>query len=158
MGTRPITTAEILAVGSELLVGETRDTNSGDLAVELTALGVEVQRINDLPDRQAVLVDSLRSALARSDLVITSGGLGPTPDDLTREAIAEALGEEPSVDPELEAWLRHFGAAGEADGRPRTVSIVHGDPDAAEAFATRIRDELGLVPHVAAHHETVTLA
>lgn len=59
---------------------------------------------------------------------------------------------------ELEAWLRHFGAAGEADGRPRTVSIVHGDPDAAEAFATRIRDELGLVPHIAAHHETITLA
>ncbi len=59
---------------------------------------------------------------------------------------------------ELEAWLRHFGTAGEADGRPRTVSIVHGDPEAAEAFATRIRDELGLVPHVAAHHETVTLA
>jgi metallo-beta-lactamase family protein len=59
---------------------------------------------------------------------------------------------------ELEAWLRHFGAAGEADGRPRNVSIVHGDPEAAEAFATRIRDELGLVPHVAAHQETLTLA
>jgi nicotinamide-nucleotide amidase len=101
-----ITTAEILAVGSELLVGETRDTNSGDLAVELTALGVEVQRISQLPDRQDVLVACLRDALGRADLVVTSGGLGPTPDDLTREAISEAVGEEPVVDPELEAWLR----------------------------------------------------
>jgi nicotinamide-nucleotide amidase len=106
MAERAVTTAEILAVGSELLVGETRDTNSGDLAVELTALGVDIQRIGQLPDRQDVLVECLRAALDRVDLVITSGGLGPTPDDLTREAIAEALGETPAVDAELEAWLR----------------------------------------------------
>jgi nicotinamide-nucleotide amidase len=106
MTTRAITTAEILAVGTELLVGETRDTNSGDLAVELTALGVDVMRISDLPDRQDLLVEAIRAALSRTDLVITSGGLGPTPDDLTREAIAEALGDTPVVDPDLEAWLR----------------------------------------------------
>ena len=106
MTERAITTAEILAVGSELLVGETRDTNSGDLALELTALGVDVQRISQLPDRQDVLVGCLRAALDRVDLVITSGGLGPTPDDLTREAIAEALGETPAVDAALESWLR----------------------------------------------------
>ena len=105
-----ITTAEILAVGSELLVGETRDTNSGDLAAELTALGVDVERISQLPDDQDVLVACLRDALERADLVITSGGLGPTPDDLTREAIAIAVGEEPAVDPELEAWLRDIWA------------------------------------------------
>jgi len=110
MAERGITTAEILAVGSELLVGETRDTNSGDLAAELTALGVEVQRISQLPDRQDVLVECLRAAQERTDLVITSGGLGPTPDDLTREAIAEALGETPAVDPALETWLRDIWA------------------------------------------------
>lgn len=59
---------------------------------------------------------------------------------------------------ELEAWLGHFGRAQATDDRPKTVSIVHGDPDAAEAFATRIRDELGLVPHVAAHQETIEIA
>ena len=58
---------------------------------------------------------------------------------------------------ELERWLGHFGRAAAASGRPRTVFIVHGDPDAAEAFATRIRAELGLEPHVAAHREIVTL-
>ena len=58
---------------------------------------------------------------------------------------------------ELERWLGHFGRAATANGRPKTVFIVHGDPDAAEAFATRIRAELGLEPHVAAHREVVGL-
>jgi nicotinamide-nucleotide amidase len=104
----PIATAEILAVGAELLIGETRDTNSGDIAAELTALGVEVTRMCELPDDVDVITEAVRSALARVDLVVTTGGLGPTPDDLTREGIAAALGEEPTVVPELEAWLREI--------------------------------------------------
>ena len=104
--TSPIATAEMLAVGAELLAGETRDTNSGDIAAELTGLGVEVRRMSQLPDELAVVASAVREALERVDLVITSGGLGPTPDDLTREAIAAALGEQPEVDRELEAWLR----------------------------------------------------
>jgi metallo-beta-lactamase family protein len=60
---------------------------------------------------------------------------------------------------ELEAWLGHFGRAQtESGGRPKSVFIVHGDPDAAEAFATRIRSSLGMDAHVAKHRETVTLA
>ncbi len=104
--TRRLQTAQLLAVGAELLVGETRDTNSGDLAAELTALGVEVGRLSALPDRLPVVADALRDALARADLVVTTGGLGPTPDDLTREAIAAVCEEEPTVDPEIESWLR----------------------------------------------------
>lgn len=106
----PIASAEVLAVGAELLAGETRDTNSGDLAGELTALGVEVARLSQLPDDQAVVTAAVRDALARVDLVITTGGLGPTPDDLTRESIAAALGETPVVDALLEAWLRDLWA------------------------------------------------
>ncbi len=60
---------------------------------------------------------------------------------------------------ELEAWLGHFGKAGAREnGRPKTVYIVHGDPDAAEAFATRIRSEMGLEAHVPRHREVVTLS
>ncbi|MBX3029409.1 MAG: competence/damage-inducible protein A [Chloroflexi bacterium] len=103
---RRLETAELLAVGAELLVGETRDTNSGDLARELTALGVEVLRLSALPDRLDAVADALRGALAHADLALTTGGLGPTPDDLTREAIAAVCGVEPYVDPTLEAWLR----------------------------------------------------
>jgi nicotinamide-nucleotide amidase len=99
-------TAELLAVGSEITTGETRDTNGGDLARELDRLGVAVTRLVALPDDLASVSEAFRAALGRADLIISSGGLGPTPDDLTREAIAAACGEEPSVDPELAAWLR----------------------------------------------------
>jgi len=107
---RRLETAELLAVGAELLVGETRDTNSGDLAIELTALGVEVRRTSALPDRFEDVTDALRDALLRADMVITTGGLGPTPDDLTRESIAAVCGETPFIDPDLEAWLRDLFA------------------------------------------------
>lgn len=106
----PIASAELLAVGAELLAGETRDTNSGDVARELTALGVEVARMCQLPDELAVITEAIEQALARVDLVVTTGGLGPTPDDLTRESIAAALKEAPAVDPGLESWLRELWA------------------------------------------------
>jgi nicotinamide-nucleotide amidase len=106
MASRRILTAELLSIGSELTVGETRDTNASDLARGLTGLGVAVDRIQALPDRLATVRDAMRDAIVRADLVVTTGGLGPTPDDLTREAVAEALGQTPKVDPELERWLR----------------------------------------------------
>ncbi|MDQ3127531.1 MAG: molybdopterin-binding protein [Chloroflexota bacterium] len=103
---RPILTAELLSIGSELTVGETRDTNAGEIARTLTGIGVAVGRIQAVPDDLEVVRDAMAGAVARVDLVVSTGGLGPTPDDLTREAIAAAVGEEPAVDPELEAWLR----------------------------------------------------
>lgn len=102
----PLHTAELLSIGTELTVGETRDTNAGDLARDLTRRGIVIGRISALPDDLAVVTSAFGEALSRADLVISTGGLGPTPDDLTREAIAALLGETPAVDPELEAWLR----------------------------------------------------
>jgi len=106
----PIATAEMLAIGAELLAGETRDTNSGDIAGYLTGLGVEVTRMTQLPDDLEIISSAVAAALERVDLVVTTGGLGPTPDDLTREGIAAAVGEEPHVDADLEAWLRQLWA------------------------------------------------
>ncbi|HJW22329.1 MAG TPA: molybdopterin-binding protein [Candidatus Limnocylindrales bacterium] len=103
---RAIEVAQILTVGSELTTGETRDTNAGDLAGELTEAGVVVERLVALPDDLAAVRDVVAAALGRVDLVVATGGLGPTPDDLTREAIGAAIGEEAAVDPELEGWLR----------------------------------------------------
>jgi nicotinamide-nucleotide amidase len=105
---RTLLTAVLLAVGSELTTGETRDTNSGDLARSLSEAGVDVAWISALPDRLGTVTAALSDALEAADLVITTGGLGPTPDDLTREAIADVCGEQPAVDPELERWLRHL--------------------------------------------------
>ena len=106
----PLRTAELLSIGTELTVGETRDTNAGDLARDLTELGVIVTRITALPDDLASVTAGFADAVARSDLVVSTGGLGPTPDDLTREAIAAHLGETPVVDPALDAWLQELFA------------------------------------------------
>jgi nicotinamide-nucleotide amidase len=107
---RPILTAELLSIGSEITVGDTRDTNAGELARSLTGLGITVRRIQAVPDELETVRAAMTDAVQRADLVISTGGLGPTPDDLTREAIAAAVGEEPVVDPELAAWLRGLWA------------------------------------------------
>src|SRR3990172_2415019 len=103
---REIRQAELLSIGSELTVGESRDTNAGELAGILTSAGVEVIRITALPDELPIVQAAFAAALGRADLVVSTGGLGPTPDDLTRESIAAAIGEIPAVDAELETWLR----------------------------------------------------
>jgi len=102
---RRLERAEILSIGSELTVGETRDTNAGDLARELTSRGVEVVRLMALPDDLPAVRDAFGAALEQADLAISTGGLGPTPDDLTRESIAALVGETPAVDPDLDRWL-----------------------------------------------------
>ncbi|HEY8198199.1 MAG TPA: molybdopterin-binding protein [Candidatus Limnocylindrales bacterium] len=102
---RTLASATILAVGTELTTGGTRDTNSGDLARDLTDCGVSIERIVAMPDDLDSVTAAITDGLARTDLVVLTGGLGPTPDDLTREAIAGACGETPAVDPGLEAWL-----------------------------------------------------
>jgi nicotinamide-nucleotide amidase len=105
---RHIRTARFLAVGTELTTGVTRDTNSGDLARELTALGVRVLSTMALPDDLDAVSAAFRTALSEADLVVSTGGLGPTPDDLTREAIAAACGLEVHEDPKLLAWLEEM--------------------------------------------------
>ncbi len=107
---RPLLTVELLSIGSELTVGDTRDTNAGELARWLTGHGVAVERLTALPDRLEVVSEAFAAALTRVDLVVSTGGLGPTPDDLTREAIAQVIGETPAVDPVLERWLRGLWA------------------------------------------------
>jgi nicotinamide-nucleotide amidase len=84
--------AEIIAVGSELLTPDKVDTNSLWLTDQLNTLGVEVKRKLVVGDDRQLLASSVRQALERVDIVILTGGLGPTEDDVTREAVADALG------------------------------------------------------------------
>jgi nicotinamide-nucleotide amidase len=105
-----LATARIIAVGSELTSGDTRDSNASELAADLSARGVRVAGILLLPDDRAAIAAAFRAALAEADLVVSTGGLGPTPDDLTREGLADAIGEAPAVDPGLEAWVRGLWA------------------------------------------------
>src|SRR5207244_249222 len=102
--------AEIIAVGTELLLGEILDTNSQYLAQQLTGLGIDLFFVTHIGDNMGRLSETVRRALDRSDVVIMTGGLGPTEDDLTREAITAALGETMTVRPELEEVLRGWYA------------------------------------------------
>lgn len=84
--------AEIIAVGSELLTPQRLDTNSLYLTDQLNSLGVEVHRKSVIGDDREMLACEIRQSLTRSEIVIITGGLGPTEDDVTRDAVAEALG------------------------------------------------------------------
>ena len=98
--------AEIISCGTELLLGHITDTNATYLAQSLATLGIDLYFVSEVGDNQGRIVETLRRAWDRSDLVIITGGLGPTEDDLARESISELLGETMQVDPELEAELR----------------------------------------------------
>ena len=102
--------AEIISIGTEILLGEILDTNANYLASRLPALGIDLYWMTQAGDNLGRLSEAFRRAWERSDLTLTTGGLGPTEDDVTREAIAAALDEPLSVQPELEAQLRAFFA------------------------------------------------
>ncbi|GHO77078.1 putative competence-damage inducible protein [Ktedonobacter sp. SOSP1-85] len=98
--------AEIISCGTELLLGHISDTNATFLAQSLASLGVDLYHVSQVGDNQERVVETLRRALERSDLVVMTGGVGPTEDDLTRESISALVGEEMRVDPVLEQELR----------------------------------------------------
>jgi len=92
---------EVVAVGTELLLGQVVDTNSAWIGEQLADAGIDSHFQVKVGDNHARIVAAIRDALARSDAVICCGGLGPTQDDITREAIAEVMGVELTRDPEL---------------------------------------------------------
>ncbi len=129
--------AELISVGTELLLGEIVDTNSAYLATYLAGRGVDVlwsSRVGDNLDRIRHL---LETGLSRSDLVVLGGGLGPTEDDLTRDAVAAVVGEEQTVDPELERWLRAHFASGAGPMPERNLQQARVIPS-AEVLANPI--------------------
>jgi len=100
--------AEIIAIGTEILLGEIVDTNSAFIARQLPELGIDLLYKSVVGDNMGRIIETFQRAWSRSDLVITTGGLGPTEDDMTREGICAMLDEKPIVDPELEQRLRRF--------------------------------------------------
>ncbi len=94
-------TAEIIAIGTELLLGETADTNTRFIARVLRVLGIDLFRAQTIGDNAGRIAETVRQALERADIVITTGGLGPTVDDPTRQAIADSVGAPLEFHPEL---------------------------------------------------------
>jgi nicotinamide-nucleotide amidase len=112
-GTGVIRSAEILTVGTEILLGDLVDTNSAYLGARLAALGVSVYRHTTVGDNAKRIAAALQEAASRADLVITTGGLGPTSDDLTNQCLGEAAGREMVEYPEarrhVDEMFRRFG-------------------------------------------------
>jgi nicotinamide-nucleotide amidase len=100
--------AEIISIGTELLLGEITDTNSSFIASQLPLLGIDLYFISTVGDNHQRLINTLKQAWQRSDIIITTGGLGPTQGDITRESIADLLQEELTIDTILVQKLREF--------------------------------------------------
>ncbi len=131
--------AEIIAVGSELLTPDHLDTNSLFLTDRLNDAGFEVHLKTVVGDTAGDIAGAVRAALARSKVIILCGGLGPTEDDLTRAAVAEALKRPISIDPDiLEALRRRFAGRGYSMPRinERQAEVIQGAEILANPFGT----------------------
>ena len=97
--------AEIVMIGTELLLGEIVDTNANRLAKALREIGLDLYYKTTVGDNEARITEVLNLALDRSDVIITSGGIGPTVDDMTRQAVANATGRKLVYSSDLEAQV-----------------------------------------------------
>lgn len=123
---------EIITIGRELLMGEIVDTNASYFAQELANAGVTVRWSSQVGDDLDQLHEVIERALNRSQVIITSGGLGPTSDDLSREAVADVLGERLKVDPEMVAWIESVFRERGIDQMPKTnIKQAHIIPSAS---------------------------
>lgn len=127
---------ELINTGSELLLGRTLNTHQQWLGRQLADLGWPVSRLVCVPDTGAAIGEAVRAALGRADLVLTTGGLGPTSDDVTRERLAELLGRRLREDPEVWARIQEFFAARNrpVPGGARVQALV---PEGAEVLPNR---------------------
>lgn len=136
--------AEIVAVGTELLLGQILDTNTRWLADQLARHGIACMFQTRVGDNEARIADVLRAALARNDAAVVTGGLGPTPDDVTREAIAAVMGVELLRRPELLETVRaRFASRGRA--MPASNERQADVPVGASVIPQRIGTAPGLV-------------
>lgn len=116
----------MLVIGNEILTGKVQEANVAALATELFAIGVQLKRVIVCPDEPETIARDVNELRARFDFVITSGGVGPTHDDVTVPAIAAAFGRSLVRDPKLEASLRdHFGER-TTEGHLRMAELPEG--------------------------------
>ena len=119
-------TAGILVIGNEILSGKIVDANSPYLCRELRTLGVDVRRLAVLPDDVAVIADHVAAYAAGFDYVLTTGGVGPTHDDVTVEAVARGMARELVIQPDLYALLQESWAERPAAVRDKMASVPAG--------------------------------
>lgn len=139
--------AEIVTIGTELLLGEIVDTNSAWIAQRLTTIGLDLYYTTTVGDNLARMTAVLRQCLERSDIVITTGGLGPTVDDVTREAVAAATDRELVLDQDLVEEIAAFFAR-----RKYTMTDNNRKQACLPAGARVIHNPVGTAPCFAVEH------
>lgn len=142
-------TAAIVSSGDELVLGQTLDTNSRWLSDRLTARGIRVVEHITLGDDEPALIDTLRRLSTRVDLIVITGGLGPTADDLTRHALARVMDEPLVEDPAGIAHLEQIAAS-----RGRTLHPMQRIQAHRPSSATLIANPVGTAPGIAAEIRT----
>ena len=120
------TTAGILIIGNEILSGKVQDANSPYLCRELRALGVEVKRVSAIPDEVDIIAAEAVGFSAAYDLVMTTGGVGPTHDDVTVEGIAKGLGRRVVIHPDLERVVKELYPGKVNSARLRLAQVPEG--------------------------------
>ncbi|MET3710905.1 molybdenum cofactor synthesis domain-containing protein [Sphingomonas trueperi] len=153
-----IWTAALVVIGDEILSGRTQDKNIAQLATWLNAQGIRLAEVRVVPDQQAAIVEAVNTLRARNDYCFTTGGIGPTHDDITVDAIAAALGVPVVVHEEARAALADYYASkgGLTEARLRMARV----PEGAELIVNRMSGAPGIrwgnifilagVPHIAA--------
>ena len=142
--------AEIVGVGTELLLGQIANTNARWIGERCSEIGIDVLFHQAVGDNVGRIVDVLRLAASRADVVIVTGGLGPTQDDITRDALAALLGVPMERHPEIEAWLRER-FAGFGSGPMPLNNLRQADVPAGARYIQPIRGSApGLIADLAA--------
>ena len=117
-----IVTAAVLVIGDEILSGRTKDRNIGYIAEYLAGIGVDLREARVVPDDEAEIVAALNALRARYDYVFTTGGIGPTHDDITADAVAKAFGLPIAEDPRALAQMRERYNGGELNAARRRMA------------------------------------
>lgn len=155
MSTNP--TAACLVIGDEILSGRTQEANAAHLAKELNEVGIALDEIRVVPDVEHRIITALNALRAAHDYVFTSGGIGPTHDDITADAVAKAFGLPIDVRGDARAILqKHYDATGQPlnDARlrmariPDTAALIHNPVSAAPGFVLENVYVLAGVPKI----------
>lgn len=141
MSGETIVTAAVLVIGDEILSGRTRDTNINYIAAYLTRVGIRLQEVRVVADVEQAIVDAVKALRTRYTYVITTGGIGPTHDDITADAIAKALGITIDVDARAVEILEAFFAKRGVEATPARMRMAR-----IPRGATLIRNTISAAP------------
>ena len=158
MTDKRIWTAALAVIGDEILSGRTQDKNIAQIATWLNVQGIRLAEVRVVPDVEERIVEAVNALRSRNDYLFTTGGIGPTHDDITVDAVAKALGREVIIHPDARAMLERYYATrgGLNEGRLRMARV----PDGAELIINKVSGAPGIkvenlfllagVPHITA--------